>query len=114
MISTILLATLLQQAPAAAPSAPPTDEAISNVKAMVEAKLRDPYSAQWRNLRAFQHTDGSLIVCGEVNAKNAYGGYVGFDGFVYWNGKLTMPDESMPIVAPHQRNFVKLLCSGKP
>lgn len=73
MISTILLAMLLQQAPAAAPSAPPTDEAISTAKAMVEAKLRDPYSAQWRNLRAFQHTDGSLIVCGEVNAKNEIG-----------------------------------------
>lgn len=87
---------------------------IAAVKAEVESKLRDPFSAHWRNLRAFHNNDGSVIVCGEVNAKNAYGAYVGFEGFVHWNGSLTMPDATMPIVAPHQRRFVAMLCDGKP
>lgn len=43
-------------------------------------QLRDPGSAQIRDLR-FVNGKGGETLCGEVNAKNAYGGYVGFKPF---------------------------------
>ena len=52
--------------------------------------LRDPQSAQFRNLKV---VDGSIdgrgekLVCGEVNAKNAMGGFVGFQPFIYIAGR---------------------------
>lgn len=41
----------------------------------VRAKMKDPASARFQNLHA-----GTLpgILCGEVNAKNGFGGYTGF------------------------------------
>lgn len=52
------------------------EEKIANeakVESIVKSVLKDPESAQ------FQNIDG---VCGEVNAKNSYGGYTGFKKFV--------------------------------
>lgn len=43
---------------------------------LVRASLRDPDSAKFRGVRQ----SGSGI-CGEVNAKNAYGGMVGYEKF---------------------------------
>jgi hypothetical protein len=45
----------------------------------VREKLRDPSSAQFRNVRL--NSLSSSEVCGEVNAKNAFGGYIGFVRF---------------------------------
>ena len=43
--------------------------------------LKDPNSAQFRRLEV-KNFRGNRIVCGEVNGKNAYGGYVGFKRFI--------------------------------
>ena len=43
---------------------------------LVTGSMKDPGSAQFRNTRVH----GSLV-CGEVNAKNLYGAYVGFRAF---------------------------------
>lgn len=48
------------------------------VEGAVKAELRDPASARFRNVR----TMASGITCGEVNAKNAVGGYSGFQKFI--------------------------------
>ncbi|MGP1275294.1 MAG: hypothetical protein ACQRW7_07750 [Caulobacterales bacterium] len=48
-------------------------------KGAVAEALRDPSSAQFRNLRRLP----SGGVCGEVNARNAYGAYGGYKGFYY-------------------------------
>jgi len=48
-----------------------------SVESQVKRDLRDPWSAQFRNLRVLE----SGLICGEVNAKNAYGAYTGFEGF---------------------------------
>jgi len=50
---------------------------IEEAKNLVKADLNDPESAQFRNVRI--HEFGS--VCGEVNARNRFGGYVGFRYF---------------------------------
>lgn len=50
--------------------------------ALVKDRLKDPESAIFKNVSAFERPDGSLLVCkGEVNAKNGFGGYMGFKEF---------------------------------
>lgn len=52
-------------------------------------RLKDPDSAQFRNLvvRKIFKDNGTVLynVCGEINAKNSFGGYVGFRPF-YFSG----------------------------
>lgn len=43
----------------------------------VAAQMRDPASVQFRDVRA-----GRQTLCGEINAKNGFGGYVGFRRFI--------------------------------
>lgn len=52
---------------------------IVNAEDSVREKLRDPPSAQFRNVHV--NRLDSKTVCGEVNAKNAFGGYQGFMRF---------------------------------
>ena len=47
----------------------------------VTDKVRDPSSAQFRNVRRIEHSNGSTMFCGEVNGRNAYGGMSGFQRF---------------------------------
>ncbi|WP_162938771.1 hypothetical protein [Brevundimonas naejangsanensis] len=47
----------------------------------VTDKLRDPSSAQFRNVRRIEHSNGSTMFCGEVNSRNAYGGMSGYQRF---------------------------------
>lgn len=60
---------------------PSSDDAekIEQVKSAVLEQLKDPESAQFSNVRVV----GGLV-CGEVNAKNSFGGYVGKRKF--WGG----------------------------
>lgn len=57
----------------------------------VRAQLKDPESATFRNVE--QYPTG---VCGEVNARNSMGGYVGYRGFVVGlgGGVVLEPDDS--------------------
>jgi hypothetical protein len=50
---------------------------ITRAKQSVTKDFKDPDSAKFRNVRVVR---GS--VCGEVNAKNSFGGYVGYKRFV--------------------------------
>lgn len=50
---------------------------VEQVKAAVVAQLRDPSSAEFSNIRIV----GGSTVCGEVNSKNGFGGYVGKQRF---------------------------------
>ncbi|WP_278369843.1 hypothetical protein [Vreelandella titanicae] len=51
-------------------------------KEAVANQLRDPESAQFRNISETANNLGMATVCGEVNGKNSYGGYVGYQRFV--------------------------------
>ena len=48
------------------------------VKTLVSETTRDPEFARFRFLTGCQASNGHTIICGEVNAKNAYGGYAGY------------------------------------
>jgi len=68
------------------------------VKDLIKGKLRDPDSAQFRDIRR----RGPLDYCGWVNAKNGFGGYVGYSVF-FANSKwsITLPSEaSSPNLCP--------------
>lgn len=48
----------------------------------VKSLLRDSDSAEFRNLQVLHSKSGGRYVCGEVNSRNAFGGYVGYQQFV--------------------------------
>lgn len=52
--------------------------AIARSKKAVADTLRDPLSAQFRDVRVSGHCDGVKHITGFVNAKNGYSGYSGF------------------------------------
>ena len=54
---------------------------IEKAKSAIRKTLKDPYSAKFRNLHAGK--EASRPVRGEVNAKNGFGAYVGYDKFFY-------------------------------
>lgn len=60
------------------------DEFTTAAKAAIAAKLLQPESADFRSLRLYD-TSGSPykrdILCGEVNARNSLGSYIGFKRF---------------------------------
>jgi hypothetical protein len=59
---------------------PSTDQVlIEKAKDAIRDKLKDPESAQFRNVQIGK--EKWKPVRGEVNAKNSYGGYIGYDKF---------------------------------
>ncbi|KQW22849.1 hypothetical protein ASC80_05775 [Afipia sp. Root123D2] len=58
--------------------------AMESAKSAITWKLRDPISAQIKGVRLI-HTSELRpdVLCGYINAKNGYGGYVGFKPFYY-------------------------------
>lgn len=48
----------------------------------VKAKLKDPSSAQFRELYVNRGQGMPPMTCGEVNSKNSFGGFSGYQRFV--------------------------------
>lgn len=77
---------------------PTAEQAQAAVRRYYQATLRDPGSAQlagWTTPQRFwwgqrDQSHYGYLVCVEVNAKNAFGGYVGFrrDGFLLRDGRV--------------------------
>jgi len=61
---------------------------IAAIQEGVKAALKDPESARFGNIKAGQRSNGDVVVCGWVNAKNGFGGYSGMEPF---NGMLADP-----------------------
>lgn len=70
-------------------------KAVDDAKATVANQMRDPSSAQFREVREVRQNDGSLAVCGEVNGKNGFGAYSGFQEFVVHDGRVTLIDPGL-------------------
>lgn len=51
-------------------------------KKAVKEKLKDPDSAKFKNLFFSRGADNVPCTCGEVNAKNSFGGFTGFQRFI--------------------------------
>lgn len=57
------------------------ENAIDDAKTRIAATMKDPESVRFADLTS-SSKDGTSIVCGWINAKNSYGGYVGFTPFI--------------------------------
>ncbi len=54
----------------------------------VRDSLKDPSSAEFRNVFFHAYQGNTPIVCGEVNAKNSFGAYMGYQGFLASGDKI--------------------------
>lgn len=77
---------------------PSPDPDILAAEEAVKSKLKDPESAQFRNVVKYtsSHYESghNTAVCGEVNSKNGFGGYVGFTEFMVIPPGLALLQES--------------------
>jgi|KBSMisStaDraftv2_1062788.scaffolds.fasta_scaffold842649_2 hypothetical protein len=62
-------------------------------KDAVLKELRDPSSAQWRDI-TYPIAGNSIDICGYVNAKNGFGGYTGFRRFRYMGAGVEWEEAS--------------------
>lgn len=67
---------------------------IERGKDAIKAKLRDPDSAQFRNV-AFHSSGGVPVACGEVNANNGFGGKAGYERFIAAGTSLAVLESEM-------------------
>jgi hypothetical protein len=89
------------------------DQVIAKAKAAVADGLKDPGSAQFRNVAIVNYLGGQ-VVCGEVNGKNSYGGYVGFVPFVASteSSRLFDKDDKYPAIQSAVNSGLEAACSG--
>ena len=83
--------TLLSGEPAVGSEAPKAEEQFSGIalsgdqtQAVIRgvlSRLKDPESARFGSVAASQSGAGNIYVCGRVNARNSFGGYVGMAPF---------------------------------
>lgn len=69
-----------QKAEAPPSSASRYAQDVTKAKELLVRSFKDPASVQWRN--TFVSERHSVALCGELNAKNSYGGYIGFQRFL--------------------------------
>ena len=67
---------------------------IETGKDAIKAKLRDPDSAQFRNVE-FHSSGGVPVACGEVNANNGFGGKAGYERFIAAGTSLAVLESEM-------------------
>ncbi len=73
------------------------------------SELKDPMSAQFTNLREVPLGE-DMILCGEVNAKNSYGGYGGFRSFMSSKTATIMVKVDDPVLGPATQRVIDSLC----
>jgi hypothetical protein len=54
------------------------------LQAQVQDELKDPGSAEFADMQMYRQGQTLFTLCGSVNAKNGFGGYVGYTRFVAW------------------------------
>lgn len=86
VLFTLLLATVVAQV-----QAQPEDPGIESAKAKLAMKLKDPESARYADV--VKAEKGSMV-CGWVNSKNSYGGYVGFQPFFVVGDQVVIRDST--------------------
>lgn len=67
---------------------------IERGKEQIRTRLKDPASAQFRNVH-FYSGGGVPVTCGEVNSRNSFGGYTGFERFIAAGSQLAVVESDM-------------------
>ena len=68
------------------------DAGIADAEASVRDRLSDPASAEFQDVKRCPSDENVII--GDVNSKNAYGGYTGFRPFLYRDGVAVFSDDT--------------------
>lgn len=73
----------VSKAPVTAISDPdPNAVLIEAAMSVVRQNMRDPESVRFRNVEVADSHPTRWLICGEFNAANGFGGYVGFQPFI--------------------------------
>jgi hypothetical protein len=75
----------------------------AKVARLVQATLTDPDSAQFKSVRS---SASATYTCGEVNAKNRMGGFVGFTPFLVGADGTVMLQPLMPSQSEEASQFI--------
>ncbi|SDZ49364.1 hypothetical protein [Delftia lacustris] len=86
------------------------EDLIASAKTAVSNGLKDPQSAQFRNVRLVAYQEGA-VVCGEVNGKNSYGGFTGFKRFAA-TSEAALIDQTSSNQADARSLGIYEACSG--
>lgn len=85
---------------------------VAAAKSRIEGSLKDPTAAEYRNLTPVLFTsstgESSHTVCGEVNAKNGFGAYVGFRRFIYEERDKSVAFEPARDASPLTQKFFEV------
>lgn len=94
-------------------AAPIEDQAalIADAKKKLERDLKDPSSVQYRDVYVVK-PGTAPYVCGEYNAKNSYGAYVGFKPF-FSSGDKVMADSDNAVIGVHFVRLWQNICGAK-
>jgi hypothetical protein len=65
------------------------DKQAMDAKDAVKRQLKDPNSVEFRDVESYENG----VTCGRYNAKNGYGAYSGFQGFVYDKGVVALQSD---------------------
>ncbi len=105
LLTALLIPACGASAPQPTPVPDPRVAEVKEVRERIVASLRDPESAKFRNVTrvpgwpAAGEVPGMYAYCGEMNSKNAFGGYVGFQKFAILGpgtSKVEIADPSDP------------------
>lgn len=61
----------------------------------VKGRLRDPESAMFRNEQVGRKDGQAVVICGEVNARNGFGGMTGYQRFMSNGADVTALESDM-------------------
>lgn len=86
---------------------------IKNVTESIKARMKDPDSTQFRNLKVVTNLLGNKAVCGEVNSKNSFGGYNGFKPFADTQEGFILLDDNGIASFIYERKYDLSGCNGK-
>lgn len=81
------------------------DGAIDKGRAAAASRLKDPSSAQFRG----DYITSIGSVCGEINGKNGFGAYSGFERYMSSKGKNG--DFTAMVASEDASGFIDILCT---
>lgn len=92
---------------------PITSEQEQVATAAVAGMLKDPESARFQGLYGMQRAALPEVtsICGEVNAKNSYGGYAGFSRFVVVGKHVELWDRNPKYGYSVGNSMITLICT---
>lgn len=104
---TIGLTAILSAAAAAATTRVEVPADVAEAyKARLASTMKDPGSVQFQNVRFLDISEGKNppVMCAEVNAKNSFGGYIGFEPYA------VLGDAEKTVMVP---SFAAIMCKGR-